>query len=241
MEQKHDDSARAGSGRGTEPAGEYHGADDCYRQARYAADEAQAIAISSSQQRQMIEIATDLLEASRNHRHRAADALSSLAIAQDEDRDRLEHTVQSQSRLCRQTAIRALMALAGQHARSSANARLDRYLPMERGPIIIVEGDDGNLAAMGTTTVFGSNPVRHLGARPQRTAQQDLATNLLTQRTRDWHFAEEHRQDFVREFLMEAEPGHIIDEDTFTAWVNRRRAGAMSGSREPVTHGQYAA
>ena len=199
------------------PQQRYAAADECYRQAVRAKQDMDARGTITKEEQRRLERAGDLIEASRMHRHLAAEALLLMRVRQDEVKA-LQQKIYRRSRLCMQTAIRGLMELAAVRRDNSARERLDAYLPHQPGPVIIQTDADGMPGAVGTVGIFGTNPP--LGAeRPARAALSDLATNVLAQRTRDWTFTERHRAEFMDEMLADVSEGDEIPAEEIDRWI----------------------
>ena len=206
----------------------YSAADELYRQTARMVQNAGAHATQSRQQSQQMNCANQLMAGCTLHRHVAAAAVTAIGAATAAPQTEMQYEARCHIRMCRQLALRTLMTLAQYAPRSPARRLLDTVLPVQRGDLITVRADDGNLDALGTGTEFGSHQAHHLGPRPRATALADLATNVLIERTRDWPFTKAHRQAFIIEFLERTQPGVVIEEDEIIAWINRERAGAVS-------------
>lgn len=198
---------------------EYLTADDCYRESCLALGEAQAMAIQSKNDRANVAEAERLLFASREHRRVAAGALQRMGERTSEHEGYRQRAL-AHSRLCTQTALRALMAL--QHVAQTRSARrlLDFHMPVCRHDKVVRRDENGGVSLSETTAAFGSN---RLEDRPENIALIDAAVNHLAQQTRDWDFAMVNARDFANEFLRDAPDGYVLREDETNAWLNRRR------------------
>ena len=225
-------AATAESGRASNHKADYHAMDELYRTTWREVQSAGSDMVQSRRRRDRLNHMQDLMESSRRHRDAAASSLLQLESASVYATPEIAVRLTAHIRLSQQLAVRALMALA--HIGRSGR-HLNHVLPRARGHLLIDSARDGNLDEMSATHLFGSTHATHLGPRPRQTALNDLALNLLAQRTRDWQFTERHCRAFVRDFLVHAKPGDIIDEDQVNAWINRRRVGEVS---DPTPEGQ---